>query len=317
MGSRKTDSPGRLRRLFRNEWSNPFVYVIGAIALGVISGPLGLIDRFDEQTGSQSRYLELDTQIRSRSPVPLQTEINSGVSNPDSLPGQRPVDRSLLQARPASPSVIQTFKGISRHPSSEIVNRLLDRPDTARAIAVTNVPNIEATLIRLQNPSCTDGVYDRIRIKGGFTGQMAPVVQRMVRAAKRCSSEHLMPIDITSPGGKIRDALNVAALYKRSGVEINAIGQCSSSCAISMVAATARTVAEGTTILFHAPYSEESGHVECSSATEAEYLRSYFVAAMGERKGQRVFDANMSYCGNRVGWTLYPSAARNFGVTTH
>ena len=56
-----------------------------------------------------------------------------------------------------------------------------------------------------------------------------------------------------------------------------------------VVAAKARTIADDASILFHAPYLEESGQVECSSATVAEYLRMYLVAAMGERKGQRVF----------------------------
>jgi len=225
-------------------------------------------------------------------------------------------DRSIARITIPDPiarwPALHSFMLTPANSASRPVEHQFDKERVPQGL--TSLGRIQITRTRVRNHTCDAGEYDQYTIIAPFETGLSSILDSTLRRALRCTSEHVIPISISSPGGKMDEAMKVAKVYRQSGVWLHVADYCHSACAISMLAAPIRTMKSSATISYHAPYKQTEHGIDCTPSEATLMLEQYFHKVVGSERGGKIYKQMMSYCYQKGGWELFASAARNFGV---
>ena len=197
-----------------------------------------------------------------------------------------------------------------------------------------------------QSAQCISGNFDVIDLTGPINTDTADIIDRILSASSnRCitkSNPDLKRDCVDNPNphwickrimkGKNRAIIPMIIYmssgggYLKSGFELGETlrknytatsipwGQtCASSCATAFLGGNVRSLQNGSSILFHAPYNYGSSKLYGKPAVvcqdENYKLKEYMIEMLGKKDGQRVYKRTMDFCSPNGGWKLNPDAA--------
>jgi hypothetical protein len=177
--------------------------------------------------------------------------------------------------------------------------------------------------VRMKELGCKAGTRDHLELSGPIGPDSSLVVERVLDTLPVCNESsgtgRLAPtVYLNSPGGQLKHGYMLGLLFRKHRVSARIVGeqQCASACAIAFLGARYRDIEGNGHILFHSPYVANGRETTCPTRDQVPELRQYFVAFLGSKDGELLFDRTMSFCGQQSGWTLNRDAAKLFGITS-
>lgn len=93
-----------------------------------------------------------------------------------------------------------------------------------------------------------------------FTGRIDPGATKRVVEQLSAQAEYVKTVELNSPGGSVRDALEIGSFFRQAGFDtkVPAGGYCASSCPLVFASGAARIASETATIGVHQIYGATS-----------------------------------------------------------
>ena len=165
--------------------------------------------------------------------------------------------------------------------------------------------------------------YNYLHFSGPVNQDTTEVIRRLLKTTKRCidkrGEEAPIYIFMSSGGGLLKDGFSIGKLFKENNVNTivpNGV-ICASSCTTSFLGGNKRFMAEGSTLLFHAPYRTQRnqyGKVGINCQTNNQDLENHYIQMIGSEDGDFLYKRTMDFCSASDGWKINDEAARLFGI---
>lgn len=136
-------------------------------------------------------------------------------------------------------------------------------------------------------PASVKALDGTIQLRGPLGSGSAVAFERVV------NSSNATKVTLSSPGGRIHEALRIASLIRRKGLDTTVAGHCSSACTLVLLAGRTRTVLPSARVGFH--QSSMAGNSAADDDLASETFRSEFRSAgVPEEFIKRAFDTPSS-----------------------
>ena len=191
-------------------------------------------------------------------------------------------------------------------------------PSELRNVKVNNLS------IRETVTDCANGRHHTLYLSGIINEDSTAILRKMLSQTSTCINEKgikIVPtVVLNSKGGYLSDGFKIGKLFTEYNVHtfIGYKNICASSCSTAFLGGKYRSMDKTAQLMVHSPYVYKNRNtIECQSRARADNLRKYYVARVGNKDGELLFDRTMKYCSNRNGWTLNRDAASLFGLLTN
>ena len=176
--------------------------------------------------------------------------------------------------------------------------------------------------ISMEVSACKSNRGNFLELQGRIGPDSTEIVRRVFADLTPCIDresglEHSTLVFLDSSGGLMTDGIALGRMFRQEGVQaaITKGQTCASACALAFLGGIDRVMhKDDARLVFHAPYVQTLGGIDCSDRGQVEIIKQYFTEMLGPVNGEYVFDRNQAYCSDSEGWELNLDAAKVFGI---